>query len=396
MNKLTTKLRDGVVLNKKSTGSAYIFILITMMTLFLLITAAIGLTTSARRISGYYIHFASLYDLSVAGNERALIILNDKVQDNSEDMTRRILNRLYEQGIESYLTFHEGDFLLEGFMTDFREEKNILLIDFLESFNLTHLSGHFWRYFSYSLNLATGTYEIRTNLRQNSGRYVTHSSSIKIINDLPGPAATVRGQIYWPTFDHHAEIIPTAYTWRYEEPPAMFGTGNYSFAGQPSIFDFSTMPETHLWNAENALLITDFPYINVFGFAGTPSIILFPNPAPLTIYGSVQFEGIIISAGDIYIEGNVRGSVIAGGTISMSPGFQTIHDPDILFSIPLEEEMRRNVFDFLRLTDFDGASETVTDISELLGYVKIADFDFYIEPLNSFVPRLTGIQYVAN
>ena len=387
--------------NPFAAGSTYIFILMVMLTLFLLITAVIGVTASGRRISGQYVQFAGLYNLALAGSERALFLLSKEVNDNSQTIVRRVYHRLYEGGIENPMIYRDGKFLLgDYFLQLFREEKNEILADFLADAFRTGLfrdalgRSHTGRYFSYSLRVGTGTYDVRTYLYEPRLRgYRVRSTARKLIGDQSGTIIAVYGRIEWPDFAHQTVVIPVTYTWRYT-PPARFVTGAYSFAGFPG--NFAGLP-IHHWQPENALHITDSSLIDVQNFSGTPTLIIYTGSVPLHIYGASAFDGIILSGSDVYVDNiTIRGSAIAGGAVHLVSGASVEPDPDMLFSIPMKEELRRIVFDFLGLTRFSQAGVQTDNIAWLLRYVKINDFDLDIEPLDDFVPQLIQVQQITN
>jgi len=56
-------------------GNAYIFVLVAVLMMTMLAGVALVVTARARQVSSYYIEFAGLYDLAVAGNEQALFSL---------------------------------------------------------------------------------------------------------------------------------------------------------------------------------------------------------------------------------------------------------------------------------------------------------------------------------
>ena len=64
-------------------GGTYLYILVVMMTLFLLAFASLGITAAGRQTSGHYMHHARLYGLAVSGNEHALILLQGGIHRNS-------------------------------------------------------------------------------------------------------------------------------------------------------------------------------------------------------------------------------------------------------------------------------------------------------------------------
>ena len=211
--------------NSPEAGSAYIFVLMIMLTLFLLITSVLALTASSRRISSHYIQFAGLYNLALAGNERALLLLRDEVSHHAQAMAEEVRLRLHDGSIEDHLVFYNNEFVLRGhFIQLFREEKNRLVADFFAD-NLRRgffhdAFGHrlLLYYFSYDLTISTGTYHVRTAFEPIGSGYRVRTRANKTQNGGPGVDTLVYGIIEWPAIIHQARVIPTLYTWR-DGPP---------------------------------------------------------------------------------------------------------------------------------------------------------------------------------
>jgi hypothetical protein len=64
---------------KNERGNAYLFVIAASLLILMLVTAALLVTVSSRRITAPYPDFAGLYDMAVAGNEQALIFLRERV-----------------------------------------------------------------------------------------------------------------------------------------------------------------------------------------------------------------------------------------------------------------------------------------------------------------------------
>ena len=180
-------------------------VLMAMMTVFLLVSTALIITASSARVSGYYIRFAGLYDLAVAGNEQAKLLLWQALEQNSHDILYNIRQQLDMEDIEGHLTYRDGEYWLGGpFMRLFRDEKAGVISEFLEdSLARGFMRDHIWRnvpvhYFSYSLTLDTGTYEVRTALEPlGGGGFRVRSRA----NKNQGTDTLVYGIIEWLDFE---------------------------------------------------------------------------------------------------------------------------------------------------------------------------------------------------
>jgi len=72
--------------NNKS-GSAYLFVLIAALLIFMLVTIALTVSVSSRRLTAYYPDHANLYGLAIAGNEQVFLFLSEVISLLSEDTT---------------------------------------------------------------------------------------------------------------------------------------------------------------------------------------------------------------------------------------------------------------------------------------------------------------------
>lgn len=189
-------------------NSAYMFVIVLSLSLFMIIFSVIALTATSRRTSAQYIHFAGLYNLAMASCERVLFLLP---QDN-DALTEQVRERLRTEGVEPRLVYIDGNLSLEGrFLQLFREEKNRAISAYLAE-NLGRVHAQY--FFSYNLTVPTGTYAVRTYISPVAGVYRVRSTASK----NGGQELIVCGQIYWPSFRHSAIVIPTAVEWRYGSP----------------------------------------------------------------------------------------------------------------------------------------------------------------------------------
>ena len=390
--------------NVSAAASAYMFVLMIMLTLFLLITVIASSTIASRRISAHYIQFGGLYDLALANSERTLLLLKQEQDHNSQEMIERVHERLLNEGIEAHLVFDENFYLGVHFWQMFIEEKESIIDDFItNSFghgNFTSYSfGHprrftLNRYFSYILGVAANRhYEVRTYIGDSIRYYRVISTARKVIDGHPGVNVRVYGLIQWPNLAHQVMVQPLSFTWR-DEPPNRFREGTY-LSTLATFGDFGTLVNLN-WEPENAVYPTLSTFVNVGNFSGIPTLIIHNNPSVLYLYGGSTFNGIIVSAGDVIAENmTVRGSVIANGSIY---AYNTLieSDPYILFSIPMDEGTMRTVFDFLKITSFADATNRTEDVLQVLNDIKIVHFDLDEIPLIYFVPQLTMVQQIAN
>ena len=67
---------------KSRKGNAYIIVIIAAMVMLFLVSVVFSITANSRRATARYAHFTGLYDLAVAGNQQALVLLQQGGLDN--------------------------------------------------------------------------------------------------------------------------------------------------------------------------------------------------------------------------------------------------------------------------------------------------------------------------
>jgi len=67
---------------KSQKGNAYILVMMAAMAMLLLVSATLLVTANSRQATARYTHFAGLYDLAVAGNQQALVLLQQGGMNN--------------------------------------------------------------------------------------------------------------------------------------------------------------------------------------------------------------------------------------------------------------------------------------------------------------------------
>lgn len=68
---------SGCRVLRNKNGGVYLFVLVVMLSVTMLVSAALAVTAASRRITARYGEFSSLFDLAVAANEQALFDLQN-------------------------------------------------------------------------------------------------------------------------------------------------------------------------------------------------------------------------------------------------------------------------------------------------------------------------------
>ena len=152
------------------------FVVTVMLTLFLVVIAVLGTTASGRQTSSRYIAFAGLYDLALAANERALILLNQE-----EQIIARLQAKVYEEPLVEESTI--------------RAVKQAQIAEFL-SLNFGMRAGYY--FFSYRLTVSSGVYYVRTYISQRPGALELRSVAHKEVKGAAGTPVRVYARIEWP------------------------------------------------------------------------------------------------------------------------------------------------------------------------------------------------------
>ena len=88
-----------------NSGHAYIMVLMVSMLIFLLLSVTLTVTARSRQITMQYQYFGSLYDLAVAGSEKALFILNQAIDQNRYEILYYLPSETAEYFIQAAMPF---------------------------------------------------------------------------------------------------------------------------------------------------------------------------------------------------------------------------------------------------------------------------------------------------
>jgi len=359
-----------------------------MMALFIWAIAAMNVTMAGRRVSARYINYTGLYELALAGSEKALFVIREQVADNANDVAYDVKVLLRQQlddfGIENHVVYQNGQFYL---FSPFYGANRLYLSMYQRAMNRA-LGIHD---FTYTLYVGDINYNVAVDFTGFSGDNATVETRVGS-NRATGRVTHVDAQIRWPapSLDYRELLIPVSYIWR-NDPPAWFlgGVDGLDHIGYISNLPIqSWAPEHALWVGNQSQLNIQHFYVNGIPI---PTIIVHTGTTPLRLYsnGLSQFEGVIVSNAGVILDGIiVRGTVIAdivrchyydeyyydcyyNGCHCYSEQVEIC--TEMLFAIPLPEESRRMVFDFLGLTRFGDvpAGEREVNIARLLGELQI-------------------------
>jgi len=384
-----------------------------MMALLIWAIAAMNVTRAGRRVSAQYINYAGLYDLALAGAEKAFLVIREQAAQNSEyiaDYVKDLIRQdLSTYGIENRIIYYNGQFYLTSPFYGFNRfyfslyqramnpvlrfnpiEYHIYVGDTLYTVRICLPSG-----------FSGGSAIVQAEVESNRIERVTFAQAeVRWPNPPPG----------------YAEIlIPLNYTWR-NEPPTWFEGG---VTGLNYIDNNFPLQPTQPWSPDYAVWTGSQSQLNIQNFhvngVPVPTMIVHNGATPLRLYSSDSplFEGIIISHAGVILDNiTVRGAVVAeitnhsyydedGHYLGYYYNYYIQVDTGILFEIPLPEESRRMVFDFLGLTRFGSISEGEREenIAYLLGELQIGtndeDYEIVISPMELPLPEMTRLLRVV-
>lgn len=430
-----------------------------MLLLFLMVSAALAVTARSRRVSARYPYYANLYDIAVAGNERALFLMRAEINKQHTALDARIREEIMSGDIESHVLYRNGQFHLaypeNGYYSSlYRIYANELLTQFLtETFD--YVRGNWTLDYtltaSYTNNgggladtesSVTDMFHIATTLTTQSDGYIIYSAVDKTVNNETSYPATVEARLVWPTVPHEELFLP-AYKWRAAAPDYLrvclyAGGAILDINNEPVVPDETTAPfeldapgliaenmpppssfiDTSLCDTlsaynEPAMIITNAPSFDIASLyernGDNPVCLLQTSGDSFRLYATDEsikvFNGIVICFGDLILDGvGVTGTAMADGNIFADASMLFTVDEDIVFNISLPLQAEHVLFDFLQLTRFSeagtGASDNIAYLLNQITFDLANDIDepSYIK-INNFdaaSPTMVESKKIAN
>jgi len=206
--------------SKSRRGSAYISVLATTMLIIVLAAIALSVTTVSRRITARYSDYIGLYDLAVAGNEQALLLLLQALDARRADISRRAWLEVKTWDYVSFVHLNNGLSLGASSRDEFRRifiEK--AMADLRASMG-SMFSRYFFKYqLTWGLDATIGidghtvsdSYRAVTTLCAAANRFHLDTVIHRYIDGEPGIQAIVDASINWTRTGYMA-IILDAYT----------------------------------------------------------------------------------------------------------------------------------------------------------------------------------------
>lgn len=351
-------LKIKYFLNNSSKGSAYIYVLIIMLSIFLMLNVVINITSNEVLIVNVKYQNGNLYSMAEWGIDLGLYSLNSVIIENVHSINYKILKDLQSKNLREMVTFISKDNPYTG------------------SFHITHNNSlykslyekHAQFYINeflietdgmMKLNLENYTIDISIHYNNIRGHYNIVSVATNIITNISMTLEAIlifNGEIF-------SQVISENYIWY--DIPVYYETGMYEFVNFNEVYNIQNNLYNDNWLYEYPiLLINDENYhVDIASFyyedIATNSIIIHNGEGNLYIYTSEEskntFNGIILSKGNIaFKEGhyNVEGNLISGGYIDYT-NLNFTPNSDILFYINFKnKEHTRQLYDSLFLTNY--------------------------------------------
>ena len=387
---------------KRSRGGAYVFILVVAALLFMIASSAIAITAPGRLVSARYPAYSNLYGLAVSMNERAFFILRETIESNGSEFDEKARAKILDEKIKERLVFEGGEFklahpssrcyVLEYISLCYESFEETLRGEFIFS------GGSYAAEWEIAVSLAGDSpiaehYSGNTKLTRRAGGYDASTEARKELNGTTGSPVFVEASIKWPAGSHEEVLVPS-YMWR--EKPEYFarclnaaGTvyveeadggrvlpdgGSYVVnAFIPDFFGAAGLLEDLSLAGERSIVFAG-PLLDVSALATGDYAVI--SEGPLELFASDgsrnAFSGVIVCGGDLSVKGvSINGSAIVRRDIVFLGEAAFEYDADVMFRLPLAESSKRLLFDFLKLTNFFGASSNAETV---LGFL---DFDVF-------------------
>lgn len=345
-------------LNNNETGSAYIYVLITMLFILSMLRISIIITNHGVLIADATYRGSNLYHIAKSGIDKGVYLLNNVIFENRQSINNEILEDIRNINFRNRVIFisgdnpHSGNFHIKPdellYKNLFINHANIYISSFLRGINNT-------------LNLQVGDYNVDIFITYNIARQ--HYTIISTATHEKTSIHTTLEATLVFNGDIYSEIIHENYKWNYV--PHYFMNIIYRYANFYNIFNLQISLNENSWSPQYPIFFSSsqnlYVDISMFYKNNEPinTVIIHSGIGNLYIYTSNEhnnkFNGVIISSGNIIFIGYhyiVEGNLISGGGVYYY-SLGLIANNNILLDINFErQEDRRKLYDSLFLTNY--------------------------------------------
>ena len=173
--------------------NAYIMVLMFSISIFLLISISLTVTARSRQVTQRYQYFTSLYDLAVAGNEKALSLLNRTINENRAEILYYLTEETPEAFAEAAMPL-----ILANMPTQFTPELLAYNLHWSKHLTLANINHHYQA--TTTVTPRSNYFAVRTIIRKQTPDSAT-----------PGLPVEISASIIWPNLgiclDYYALIM---------------------------------------------------------------------------------------------------------------------------------------------------------------------------------------------
>lgn len=352
------KVKTKYFINNSSKGSAYIYVLIIMLSIFIMLNVVISITSNEVLIVNAKYQNGNLYHMAKGGIDIGLNALNNVVIENIHSINHKILEDLHMQDLKEIVTFISED---NPFTGNFHITHNETLYKSLFEKHTNDYISDFLVETNGILNLDIENYSVDIFLNYNNIR--GHYNVVSVATNTTTNISITLEAILTFNWIVDNQIISENYMWY--DIPMHYENGMSEFVNFDEVYNTQSYLYENNWMHEYPILFNSNEnlYIDIANFyyedIATNSIIIHNGEGDLYIHTSEEsknmFNGIILSRGNIVFEEGdyiVEGNLISGGYINYKD-LNFTPNSDILFYINFEnKEHTRQLYDSLFLTNF--------------------------------------------
>ncbi len=378
---------------KNSRGSAYVYVVIVMLTVFLMLYTAVTITGYEMKVSKVFVKSADIYSYALNMAEEACLQINASMEMQRQAAHAQAVENIFSEDIEKIIFYeaasplepYKGDFFFKEKNSSVTGAKNVLY----ERIFIRNLYTAMPVVFNFSKQIQdenAGGIQLSAQAIKSGEKYV-----IEITATTTSSQTTYKGQIAISE-KPHKEVAEIGYEWRTVSP--LFS------ARELTKVDWAGVREQPFDEDNPLVMLTDDSAIDISSFYvdgnPIPSVVICGGNLSLTASDGLKtkFTGVIVSNGEVV---NDSGGIITlnGALISSNavPILNTtvVFDENVIFSVNFKDKyIKRQLFDILGLTAFNRIGTlTVTD------EVKIRDIFNYLKPsANKTALTLLGLPQI--
>ncbi len=369
-------------------GNTIILVLFTALSCIIIISITLYITFNQFQYSQMYKKSFNIDYIALSGAEKAICSINNDIRINFSSILNDIIS-------EILLDISNNDTKSLEYVNGFKIKNEIL-----KSKIETKIFDILDYKFSYNIEVEDSGYKVEVELTKSNGDYIITSKAKNINTNVVCKAI---GTIKLENNIEFDNIIFEQYDWKSDSKPELLSnalTTNALELKDNATLNTDSTANSNIFNdtsklneiiSKNIIILKDNEQqqIDIQLSYNEPSIIIDARDNGKIIFtANDEFNGIIYSVGQIEFANDItiNGIVICDSIIiDEGVNINIAYNPDSILSLETDDyNLKRNIYDFLKLTNYKS-----TNLTDILGYLKLK----VSSPVNTIINNINDINF---